>query len=332
MKRPIWKRLLRWLAAGIAALLAIGVIVDFLLGPWEPVDLTWRDPGVPGIAEVDGWLAASEAEVHNLRPDAAKRIVWADAPAIQTPLSVVVVHGFSASAPELDPVPRDLARFLGANLHYTRLTGHGRDSASMTEPQVADWAADLAEAIDVGRVLGERVILIGSSMGGALVTLAALDQDYGAQVAGLALIAPAYRLPPPAGRLITLPFARQWGPLLFGETRVVTPRSDAHAQAWTLTYPTTAVLPLGALVRVVGKMDKSQATIPAIFVFSDQDTVVDPQAIRAAATAWGAPRQIVPLSMGPGDDPAAHVIAGDILSPGQNEVVLRRLAAWAREL
>lgn len=333
-------RAVRWLAvrtlglvaAVLAAVLVVGAVVDFLLGPWEPVEVAWRDPGVPGIAALEGWLAAREAAVPGLRPEARKSILWAGAAGARTPLSVVYVHGFSAAAPELRPVPDRFAAAIGANLHFTRLAGHGRDGAAMAEPAVRDWADDLAEAIAVGRVLGERVIVMGSSMGGTLATLAALDPAYGADVAGLALVAPAYRLPPPGGRIVTLPFARVWGPLLFGRTREVTPRNAAHEANWTLRYPMVSVLPLGALVRHVGQADKRRATIPAIFFFSDGDRVVDSRAIRAAAGQWGAPRQLVPLVMGPGDDPAAHVIAGDILSPGQNDLVLRRLTTWARGL
>lgn len=326
------KRLGLWLLGLIAAVIVIGAVFDFLLGPWEPVDLTYRPVEVPPIEALENWLAEQEAEVPNLRPEAAKTIVWAGDPGEKTPLAVVYVHGFSAAAPELRPVPDEFAAALGANLHFTRLSGHGRDAAAMAEPTVRDWADDLAEALAVGRTIGDKVIVIGASMGGALSTVTALDPAYGEDVIGLALFAPAYRLPPPGGRVITLPFARYWGPLVIGETRVVEPRSPEHAANWTLTYPTVSVLPLGALVRVVGEADKSAASVPAIFFFSDEDQVVDPAATREAAGAWAAPRELVPLVMGDGDDPGGHVIAGDILSPGQNEIVLKRLTAWAAGL
>lgn len=321
-----------WLFALVAGLVGLTVVYDFLLGPWEPVDLSYRAPEIPQIEALDAWLAAREAEVPNLRQSAAKSVVWAGAPGEKTPLSVVYVHGFSAAAPELRPVPDQFASALGANLHFTRLSGHGRDGAAMAEPMVRDWADDLAEALAIGRAIGDRVIVMGASMGGALATQAALDPAYGADVAGLALFAPAYRLPPPGGRVITLPFARYWGPLLIGKTRVVEPRSPAHGEAWTLTYPTVSVLPLGALVRVMGAADTSAASLPAIFFLSDEDQVVDPAAIRAVAGRWGGPHELVPLVMGAGDDSGGHVIAGDILSPGQNALVLKRLLTWAEGL
>ncbi|MEM8555294.1 MAG: alpha/beta hydrolase, partial [Pseudomonadota bacterium] len=84
--------------------------------------------------------------------------------------------------------------------------------------------------------------------------------------------------------------------------------------------------------RHMENLDKSRATIPAIFFLSDADTVVEPEAIRDAAAAWGAPSEVVTLTMGPSDDASSHVIAGDILSPGQNEAVIARLIQWAQAL
>ena len=298
----------------------------------EPAALGWRDPGVPGIAAVEDWLAAREARVPALRPDAAKAILWAGEPAQRTPLALVYVHGFSAAAPELRPVPDRVAAGLGANLHFTRLTGHGSDGAAMATASVADWAADLAEAIAVGRTIGNRVILMGSSMGGALAALAAFDPAYGEPVAGLVLVAPAFRLPGAGGRAITLPWVRSWGPRAFGATRAVPPRSPAHARAWTLTYPTVAVLPLGALVGAIGRLDPARARIPALMLYSGADRVVDPAAIRRFARGWGASCDLRSLTMGPGDDPAAHVIAGDILSPGQTDAVTGLILDWAARL
>ena len=41
---------------------------------------------------------------------------------------------------------------------------------------------------------------------------------------------------------------------------------------------------------------------------------------------------LVPIEPGPGDDPDAHVLAGDILSPGLTETVTARIVSWAQGL
>ncbi|MEM8553614.1 MAG: alpha/beta fold hydrolase, partial [Pseudomonadota bacterium] len=209
----------------------------FLPGAFEPVDLSYRDPGVPEISEINDWLAAQEAEVPQLRDNAHKRVVWAGEPGAKTPLSVIYVHGFSASSEELRPVPDALAEALGANLHFTRLSGHGRDSAAMAQFTVRDLADDLAQALAVGRTIGERVIVVGTSMGGALSSLAALDPEYGTDIAGLALFAPAFRIPAPGRQFMAMPYVRHWGPYVMGKTRSFIPANDAQAAAWTYSYP-----------------------------------------------------------------------------------------------
>ena len=89
--------------------------------------------------------------------DAAKRIVWAGAAGQKTPLAVIYVHGFSASAEEIRPVPDEVAKALGANLFYTRLAGHGRSGDAMAEPLAGDWIEDMAEAMAILQKLsGER--------------------------------------------------------------------------------------------------------------------------------------------------------------------------------
>ena len=72
----------------------------------------------------------------DIRPGLQKEIVWANpATKTKTPLAIVYIHGFSASKGEVRPLPDKVASALGANLFFTRLTGHGEDGAAMAEGQ-----------------------------------------------------------------------------------------------------------------------------------------------------------------------------------------------------
>ena len=93
----------------------------------------------------------------DIRPGLQKEIVWADpATKAKTPLAIVYIHGFSASKGEVRPLPDKVAAALGANLFYTRLTGHGQDGAAMANGSVNAWINDYAEAIAIGRAIGDR--------------------------------------------------------------------------------------------------------------------------------------------------------------------------------
>ena len=74
-----------------------------------------------------------------------------------------------------------VAGAVDANLFYTRLQGHGRSGKAMGEATVEGWINDLAEAEAIGRRIGERMVLVGTSTGG---TLTDLGSDPGATVKG----------------------------------------------------------------------------------------------------------------------------------------------------
>ena len=320
--------------------LLVALVIGFVLilaavalfGPREPVDRVIAFDETSLGADLDAWLAEREAQVPGLRPGVEKRIVWAGTPGAKTPLSIVYLHGFSATSEEIRPVPDKVAEALGANLYFARLSGHVRDGAAMAEPQVGDWIEDTAEALAIGRRLGERVLVIATSTGGTLATLAASDPALSRDLAGVALISPNYGLANPAARLLSLPLARLWVPLVAGVERGFETRNDNHAAYWTARYPTVATIPLKALLDHVAKLDLSSVKVPALFIYSEQDQVVSPRATDAVVQAWGGPTRRELRVMGSGDDPSSHVIAGDILSPGQTGETARIIIDWASGL
>ncbi len=312
-------------------LLVAAASLALLFGPRVAFDDAAAAPVPPEIGALDAWLAAREAAVPGLRPGAAKQIVWADpASPAPTPVSIVYLHGFSASKAEIRPTPDRVAAALGANLHFARLTGHGRDGAAMAQARVGDWFADVAEAIAVGRRIGGKVLVIATSTGGTMAALAALRPELSRDVAGIAFVSPNFGLQAGGSSLLTLPFAPQVLPAILGPRISSEPLSPEHAAGWTLSYPIAALFPMAAAVKAAAAADYSGVKIPALFVFSDDDKVVNPAATRAVADRWGGPTAVVPVTLGPGDDPNAHVIAGDIRSPGMTDAVARRIAGWAK--
>jgi pimeloyl-ACP methyl ester carboxylesterase len=320
----------KWL--GRLLVLVLVFVLFIWLGPRESITGVPRAPDLPPLAELETWLAEREAAIPNLRDGAAKRIVWADAPGTKTPLSVVYLHGFSASRAEASPGPENLAAALGANLFETRLAGHGRDGAAMAEPRAEAWLDDVAEAMDIGRALGDQVIVLGLSTGGTLAVWAATDAQMSVGLKGVILVSPNFAVVNAAGALLEWPFARAWVPLVAGAERQFTPRNEAHAAGWTTQYPTTAAVTMGTLLRETRGLDMGALDVPALFVFSDQDRVVRADATRAVASAWGAPVTLELVSPGPGIDADNHVIFGDILSPAATARLTDVMQAWVADL
>jgi alpha-beta hydrolase superfamily lysophospholipase len=321
-------RLILWGAVGLVLLL-VGLALAF---PRDGVGPVARHDAAQVPANPEAWLAAREAAVPGLVPGAAKRIIWAGEAGVPTPLALIYVHGFSATAQEIRPVPDEVARALGANLFFTRLTGHGQDGDALARATAADWIRDMAEAMTVGRRIGGRVVVIGTSTGATLAAIAAADAEMSDRLAGVVLISPNFGLVSPVGEMLDLPLVRWWGPLVAGRERNFVPQNAEQARYWTLRYPTSALFPMAALVRHARGLDLGAARMPALILYSAQDQVIDTGAVAKLASAWGGAVRIEAFEMQPGDDAHSHVIAGDILSPGQTERAIGLIRDWVAGL
>ena len=321
----------KWLGRLLLALLVlIGGL--WVFGPRETVDLSPRFDAATLGDDLDAYLAAAEAEVPDIREGLQKQIVWAGAPGEVTPLSIIYLHGFSASLGEIRPVPDDLATALGANLYYARLTGHGRDGAAMAEASVADWMIDTTEALAIGRRLGERVIVVSTSTGSTLAALALTDPALREGVAGAVFVSPNFRLANPVAPALTWPAARHYLPLLAGAERSFEPQNEDHGRFWTTRYPSVAVFPMAALVKAAREADYADVPTPALWIAAEADQVVSYAAAAEIIARWGGPSEVTLLTMGPGDDPFSHVILGDTLAPGQTAAGTERIRTWIKSL
>lgn len=317
------RRILKW---ALVVLLVLGGL--FLVGPRVSGDATITfDPASIG-PDPAAYLAAEEAATPNIRPDQQKQIIWAGAPGQKTPLAIVYVHGFSATSGEVRPLPDQVAKALGANLFFTRLTGHGQDGAAMANGSVAAWANDYAEAIAIGRTIGERVIVMATSTGGSLAVAMSPDAAVSKDVAALVLISPNFGVQAGGSFLLTMPWGKQLAEMIIGKERSFEPRNARQAGLWTTRYPTVALLPMQKLVDIAKAVPVEAATVPALFILSDGDKVVRPEMTRAIAARWGAPHQ--EITVDGAEDPDQHVIAGDVLSPGVTDMLARQTTDWLK--
>ncbi|MBC6366013.1 carboxylesterase [Algoriphagus sp. AK58] len=185
--------MLKKIFLGLFATAMILAIV-YMLGPKvKTQELQIEFPEVPTrITELEEYLRNREDSVIGLKEGNEAYIVWADtANKTKTPYSIVYIHGFGAGPMEGDPVHRFLADHFGANLFVTRLPEHGirreNGMAYLTAQKLADAAG---EAYQIGKSLGDKVIVVGTSMGGALTLLLASQQP---DIHALVLYSPAIR-------------------------------------------------------------------------------------------------------------------------------------------
>lgn len=315
----------------VVSIIVVALGVLFVSGPRVSTDTTITFDATAIGDNPQDWLAANESQVPALRPELAKEILWAfPSSKARTPLSIVYVHGFSASKGEIRPVPDDVANSFGANIFYTRLTGHGQDSAAMGTATLKDWVNDVAEALAIGRAIGEKVVVIATSTGAPLVTFALTNPALSEAVAGVVFVSPNYAIQASGSWLLTMPWGLQLAELITGKERSVTPAHDMHARYWTTTYPVTALPPMAAAAELGRNTAVENITVPALFIFSDADKVVRPEVARQVWERWGAAHEMMVVeSSGDGSN---HVIAGDAFSPEMNALVSGRIMEWIKSL
>ncbi|WP_424940334.1 alpha/beta hydrolase [Aliiroseovarius sp. S253] len=315
-------------AMGVSAVVA----ALFVIGPYEPVDLDVQFDAAAIGPDPDAYLAQREAVFDDLVDGAQKQIVWAGEAGQKTPLSVVYIHGFSASHQEISPVQQLVAEGLGANLYNARLAGHGRSAEAMAGPTVNDWMVDFAEAMAIGRAIGDEVLIISTSTGGTIAALGLFDEQAAKGVKGITFISPNFGINQSQASLLTFPAARHWVPLFAGANRGFTPINDMQAKFWTESYPTTALMPMAAMVKVAANSGYGVVNAPALFIYSKEDQVVSADATENVAAGWGGIVHRHVVTPGPGIDPMAHVLAGDIVSPDGTDSTVEKILDWARGL
>ncbi len=178
--------------------------------------------------------------------------------------SVLLLHGFSASPYELF----EFGRFLqaqGYRVHAPRLAGHGLGTEAFNAKGRADWLADADAAFAALRTPGQKLNVIGHSMGGVLATL--LAAKHAPHIGRLVLAAPAFQLADPLARLCTFPLVRAVVPNLHFK--------PLHTDSvnWTLDYASSRIHELILLGREGARTARTLRS-PLFLLQSKVDTLV----------------------------------------------------------
>jgi alpha-beta hydrolase superfamily lysophospholipase len=297
-----------WFKGAVFAILVLAVVIA--LGPRPEIASDIRTPHLP--SDLARYNDSLESRFSDITPGAERSILWYEENQ-QTALSIVYLHGFSATRAETAPLCDSLARRLRANLFYTRLTGHGRSGQALAEASAEDWLGDMVEAVEIGKRLGEQVILIANSTGAPLVAwyLATQTTD---RVLAAVLMSPNFGPKDSRSKILLWPWGGQIARLLVGPTRSWEPLNELQQRFWTTSYPTRALLPMMALVDMAVSLDLGEVSIPVLVLYSPRDQVIDPEKAIGAFHRLGSARKfLVPAET---DDPSGHILAGSIISPG----------------
>ena len=281
------------------------------------------------LEDINSLLESQEKMVRGLRPGTEKKVSWAQGNGIKSKTSIVFIHGFSASRVEIDPVVDLIAAELNANVYFTRLRGHGQDGRALAEATYEQMLDDTIEAIEIGKSIGDDVLLIGCSTGCSLIHIA-LGQDH--EIKAAIYISPNFGTKPIKGQVLRIPGAKFIVPLVFGQEHSIKAINDQYNTCWTIKYPTKALFTIKATVLAAHQVDHRAIKVPIMMWFSDDDKVVNAKWTRRIASIMGHNVTLHNPSLTDQDDSSCHGIIGDILSPSQTTIAVKKISNWLAQI
>ncbi|WP_455200004.1 alpha/beta hydrolase [Kaarinaea lacus] len=305
------------------------LVVGFSVGPQVELDETITPVSLTN--DINDYIQSRESRFHDIRSNTQKTVVWAnpEAPA-KTPIAMVYLHGFSATRQEIAPVSDIVAKSLDANLFYTRLTGHGRSSEAMADITVNAFLNDAVEALEIGKRLGDKVILIGTSTGGTLATwLATYDQSN--TIAALILVSPNFGPKRRESELLLLPWGNTLLQMIEGPVYQFEALNDLQQQYWTTQYPSQALLPMMGLVKLTREKDFNKILQPVLIIYSPYDNIVSTDAIQDNYSKFASNIKEI-ITIDETGDPQHHILAGHIMSPGTTQEVANRIIQFIQQI
>lgn len=301
-------------------------LVVWALGPRVTVNPSIEPSELPHSLERLEQYVAGEESRYDLVPGAEKLIRFRHQDKRKTKFAMVYLHGFSASRRDTHPAPQLVADHLEANSFHTRLTAHGLADEELAAERfgrvsVNDWLNDAQEAIEVGKLLGDRVVVMGHSTGATLGMFQARNEP---RVAALVLLSPNFGLKNNNARLALLPWGRQIIRTVQGEYFEFSPKSELHDRFWTERYRTDAIVEVIALADYCCQADYTAFRTPCLCVYSEADKIVSVQRIKEQMKRLGSqPAELHELS-----NPNGHGLAGEILSPSTTLPLVERITRF----
>jgi esterase/lipase len=301
----------------LAVLILLSIV--YLLGP-KPSAPVYSNilPAVPSNTDsLEKYISDGEA-IHRVKPNNQARIVWAnDSLKQKTEYAIVYLHGFSASQEEGNPVHRNIARQFGCNLYLSRLSQHGIDTVDALINMTAESLWESAkQAYAIGKQLGNKVILMGTSTGGSLALQLAATYP---EISGLVLYSPNIAINDPNAWILNNPWGLQIARLVKkSKLNTAANKTDQYKQYWNHEYRLEATTQLEEeLETTMSKETFSKVTQPTLTLYyykdeQHQDPVVKVSAMKdmmaQLATAAPAKKMVAIPNAG------SHVLASPIQS------------------
>ncbi len=193
------------------------VLTSFLVSTykWQIPDYTYNQTETFGNFDEYYNKELEISKKENTRPDNEEKLIRYNE--AKTPIAILYIHGFGASRMEGEDVVNQVAETFQSNLYYVRLPGHGTNVEDHKNTPFTRYLEDAETALLMSTQLGEKVVLIGTSMGGLISTyLAAKHPD---KIAAVILASPFYEFPDPTANVFKFSWGKSFIHMVMGEIR-----------------------------------------------------------------------------------------------------------------
>ena len=158
----------------------------------------------------------------------------------------------------------EFAHRYACNLYLPRLAGHGlEDNESFRNLAPKDLIESAKEALQIGKLIGDKVILMSTSTGGTLS--AWLSANFPDDIFAQIMYSPNIDLYDDLSEVLTLPWGLQVAKMLQGDYRVIR-YSDEARQYWTHTYRTEGLVCVKTLIEETMTPETFQAIKQPLFI------------------------------------------------------------------
>jgi len=312
--------LLKWILIGFIILTII-----FLLGPKPDYPMYDLKPKYLKVSlkNLDTYISEKESKIEDLKPDNEARVVWYQDSIQKTKYSLVYLHGFSSSQGEGNPVHRIFADRYGMNLYLSRIKDHGRsDDNTFKNLTPSDLIESAKEAIAIGALIGEKVILMSCSTGGTYSLMLAPEDK---RVHSLIMYSPNISLRDRNAKLVTYPWGKQiLNGVIGGEYNRITYTEEAK-QYWNSVYHTDGIIALQALIDDGMKPEIFKNLSLPVYIGAyyknenNQDDVVSVAAMEDMFSNISTPKNLKEMNKFP--DVGRHVFTSDVMVSDFEEVL-----------
>jgi len=311
------------------------LIVVYFLGPHPSSPKYSKDlPVVPAEPVLLEKYIRDREISHKLKPDNEARIIWLnDSIKDKTDYAVVYLHGFSASQEEGDPVHYQFAKKFGCNLYLSRLAEHGIDTSEAMANLTADKLWNSAkEAYAIGKQLGKKVILMGTSTGGTLALKLAAEYP---EIYGLILLSPNIAINDPLAWVANNHWGLQVARLVKGKYNITDDSAALEKQYWYNKYRMESITEMQELLETTMKasvFEKIKQPVLLLYYYKDeehQDKTVKVSAMKRMFRQLGTPDSLKKEVAVP--DAGEHVI-GSYIKSKDVKTVLDECEKFATEV